>query len=334
MSDTRTRPLVFGAELSPYSVKVRSYLRYKGIDHEWTERNQSNMALYQQHAKLPLIPLVLMPDDTAFQDSTPIIERFEAGHPEPSIHPDDPALAFVSALVEEFGDEWGNKWMFHYRWWYEPDQRSAAERLSVAMAPEGASLEERAPIVDMIMGRMTKRTWFVGSSAQTKDAIEGSWKKGLDQLEAHLDGRPYLFGGRPAFADFGLWGQVYNAWTDPTPKPMVEACPNVLGWVQRMLEPKSEGGFEGWDALAPTLEPFLADQVGALFLPWSDANAKCLEAGDEEFTVEFASGPWTQKPQKYHARSLGKLRARYADVADRSALDPILEKSGCLAWLS
>ena len=30
MSDSRTRPLVFGAELSPYSVKVRSYLRYKG----------------------------------------------------------------------------------------------------------------------------------------------------------------------------------------------------------------------------------------------------------------------------------------------------------------
>jgi hypothetical protein len=223
--------------------------------------------------------------------------------------------------------------MFHYRWWYEPDQRSAAERLSVGMAPEGASLEEREPIIGMVLGRMTKRTWFVGSSAQTKDAIEGSWKLGLDQLEAQLDGRPYLFGGRPAFADFGLWGQVYNAWTDPTPKPMVEAHPNVLAWVQRMLEPKAEGEFEAWDALAPTLEPFIADQVGALFLPWSSANARCLEAGDEEFTVELASGPWTQKPQKYHARSLGKLRERYAAVGDKSTLDPILEKTGCLEWL-
>ena len=54
MSDVRPRPLVFGAELSPYSVKVRSYLRYKAIDHDWTERNPSNMALFQQHAKLPL----------------------------------------------------------------------------------------------------------------------------------------------------------------------------------------------------------------------------------------------------------------------------------------
>ena len=144
MSDSRTRPLVFGAELSPYSVKVRSYLRYKGIDHEWTERNPSNMALYQQHAKLPLIPLVLMPDDTSFQDSTPIIERFEAQHPDPSIHPDDPTAAFVSALIEEFGDEWGNKWMFHYRWWYEPDQLSAADRISVSISCESSNATSAA----------------------------------------------------------------------------------------------------------------------------------------------------------------------------------------------
>jgi len=26
---------IFGAELSPYSVKVRSYFRYKRIPHEW-----------------------------------------------------------------------------------------------------------------------------------------------------------------------------------------------------------------------------------------------------------------------------------------------------------
>ena len=333
MSDARPRPLIFGAELSPYSVKLRSYLRYKGIDHEWTERNASNMALYQQHAKLPLIPLALMPDDTSFQDSTPIIERFEAAHPDPSIHPDDPTAAFISALIEEFGDEWGNKWMFHYRWSYEPDQRSAADRLSVNMAPSGASDEERQGVIGMILGRMTKRTWFVGSSTQTKGAIEGSWSRALDQLEAHLEGRPYLFGGRPSFGDFGLWGQVYNAWTDPTPGPMVEAHPHVLAWVQRMLEPKVEGDFEPWSALAPTLEPFIADHVGGLFLPWSDANAKCLEAGEEEFSVELSSGTWTQKPQKYHARSLGKLRERYAKLDDKGDLGVVLKRTGCLRWL-
>jgi len=98
---------IFGADVSPYSVKVRSYFRYKGLAHEWIPRTPEVQQEYQKYAKLPLIPLVVTPDDEGIQDSTPIIERVEAIHPEPSIHPDDPALAFLSALLEEFGDEWG-----------------------------------------------------------------------------------------------------------------------------------------------------------------------------------------------------------------------------------
>ena len=33
-----------------------------------------------------------------------------------------PSLRFVSILLEEFGDEWGNKWMFHLRWARPVDQ--------------------------------------------------------------------------------------------------------------------------------------------------------------------------------------------------------------------
>ena len=124
---------IFGSELSPYSVKVRSYFRYKGIPHEWLERGPSNIAEYQKHAKLPLIPLVITPDEQGLQDSTPILETMEARVPEPSIHPTDEALAFLSALVEEFGDEWGNKWMFHYRWARAADQDSAAERMRLPL---------------------------------------------------------------------------------------------------------------------------------------------------------------------------------------------------------
>ena len=53
---------IYGAEVSPYSVKVRSYFRYKGIPHEWIVRSQETMADYQKYAKLPLIPLVVAPD--------------------------------------------------------------------------------------------------------------------------------------------------------------------------------------------------------------------------------------------------------------------------------
>ena len=324
---------IFGAELSPYSVKVRSYFRYKGIPHQWIERNNDTMEEYKKYAKLPLIPAVATPQGEGMQDSTPILEKLEAAFPEPSIHPSDPALAFLSALLEEFGDEWGNKWMFHYRWARPADQESAGSRLVRGMMP-GLDDEQQAGMASQIVQRMLGRVWFVGSSEQTAPAIEGSFAEFLPQLDAHLNGRAYLFGGRPAFADFGLWGQLYNAWTDPTCHELIEGkTSRVIPWIERMLEPKGEGDFETWPALEATLVPILSDHVAGLFLPWSDANSRALAAGEEEFSVELRTGTWTQKPQKYHARSLSALRQRYAAVSDRSALDPILELSGCLPWL-
>ncbi len=324
---------IFGAELSPYSVKVRSYFRYKGIPHEWTVRGPDNQAEFQKYAKLPLIPLVITPDDQGIQDSTPILDKLEAQFPEPSIHPSDPTLAFLSALLEEFGDEWGNKWMFHYRWARPADQDSAALRIAQSMA-SGLSEEQSRGMANGIKERMVGRVWFVGSNEVTAPQIEDSFKAAMEKLEAHLASRPYLFGARPAFADFGIWGQVYNAWTDPTCGEILnDGAPSVVGWIERMLEPKAFGDFEAWSALAPTLMPILKTQVGGLFLPWSDANAKAIAGGEEEFSVELDGRTWTQKPQKYHARSLAAIRKRYAELSDVSALDPILDEAGCLAWL-
>src|SRR3954463_15423521 len=218
---------IFGSELSPYSVKVRSYFRYKGLAHDWLLRSPANQAEFQKYAKLPLVPLVVTPDGEGIQDSTPIIERFEAAHREPSIVPDDPALAFISALLEEYGDEWGNKWMFHYRWTYELDQNSAADRIARDVFPD-ASEEERAGTAAMLKSRMVPRLSFVGSSPETLPIIEASFARVLELLQAHLASRPYLFGARPAFGDFGLWPQLYQAWTDPTPQRMIaERAPAV-----------------------------------------------------------------------------------------------------------
>ncbi len=79
--------------------------------------------------------------------------------------------------------------------------------------------------------------------------------------------------------------------------------------------------------------PILQKHVGAQFMPWTCANEKALAEKHEEFSVMLADKVWTQKPQKYHARSLGMLRAKYADVTDKAALDPVLEAAGCLAGL-
>ncbi len=324
---------IIGAEMSPYSVKVRSYFRYKAIPHQWILRNAASQAEYEKHARMPIIPLVVTPEGTGIQDSTPIIERIEKLYPEPSIHPDDPVARFISALVEEFGDEWGNKWMFHYRWARDVDQISSAGRIA-RMRGADTSEEKHAAFAGQIRARMVDRVWFVGSNAVTAPKIEAGFLDMLGLLDNHLASRPYLFGGRPGFGDFGLWGQIYQMWTDPTAGAIIGGgAPHVLDWVHRMLWPRAEGAFEAWSTLEPTLMPILTKQVGAQFMPWTCANEKALAEAKEEFSVTLGDKVWTQKPQKYHARSLGMLRAKYADIADKAALDPVLEAAGCLAGL-
>lgn len=324
---------IIGAEMSPYSVKVRSYFRYKAIPHQWILRNAASQAEYETHAKMPIIPLVVTPEGTGIQDSTPIIEQIEKLHPEPSIHPAEPVANFISTLIEEFGDEWGNKWMFHYRWARDVDQRCSAGRIARMRAPK-ASEEELAALAGQVRARMVERVWFVGSNDLTASQIETGFQDMLGMLEEHLAARPYLFGGRPAFGDFGLWGQLYELWTDPTAGALIEGnAPHVLDWIHRMLWPRAEGAFETWTALAPTLMPILTKQVGRQFWTWTLANEKALAEAREEFSVTLGDKVWIQKPQKYHARSLGMLRAKYAAVADKRDLDMILAAAGCLAGL-
>lgn len=324
---------IIGAEMSPYSVKVRSYFRYKGIPHQWVLRNAASQPEFEKYAKMPIIPLVVTPDGTGIQDSTPIIDLVEKHHPEPSIHPGEPVTRFISALIEEFGDEWGNKWMFHYRWAREVDQLSSAGRIARMRAP-AAGEQEHDAFAAQVRARMVDRVWFVGSNELTASQIENGFVDMLGLLDDHLTTRPYLFGGSPAFGDFGLWGQFYELWTDPTAGALIEGnAPHVLDWVHRMLWPRAEGGFEPWTVLAPTLMPILTKQVGRQFWTWTLANEKALADGKDEFSVTLGDKVWIQKPQKYHARSLGMLRAKYAEIADKRDLDLILAAAGCLAGL-
>jgi len=325
---------LLGSQMSPYSIKVRSYLLYKGIEFDWIERSRKNEALFQQHARVQLIPLVLFPDGEAMQDSTPIIERLEAQYPEPAIHPADRATHFLSDLLEEFGDEWCNKLMFQFRWGPREDQLSAARRLSVLMLP-GVPLKWIRPLFrPVLIRRMVPRMAFAGANDTNRPHLRRSWERTVALLDAHLEKRPYLFGGRPAFGDFGIWGNVAQAYSDPTGHGHISAhAPAVERWIDRMARPRAEGSFETLDELEPTLMPLLEEQVADRFLCWSSENARALEAGAPQTRLEFDGTPYEQKTFKYHAWSLERLKEKLPSRDAAPGLWDVLERSGCLPHL-
>ena len=107
----------------------------------------------------------------------------------------------MSALLEEFGDEWGNKWMMHYRW-YSADSAADAEKYARKIAVEMNSgpktsgsvmhLEGLQKKLDETVGffkeRMLGRGFTVGSNEITAPVIEKSFIRTIALLDAHLAG--------------------------------------------------------------------------------------------------------------------------------------------------
>jgi len=326
--------VIIGRPESGYSMKVRSAMRYKGVAHEWMDRSLRTNELYQAHAKVQLIPLVFLPDGTAVQDSTPILERLEEDHPAPSLHPSDHGTRFLSELLEEYGDEWANKLMFHYRWGYRPDQKHRSGTLARGML-EGHPLRIFAPIVaPFLVRRMVPRMAFAGANENNAPILIESFANLVTMLEEHLRDRLYLFGARPAFGDFGLWGQLHQAYIDPTcGAHLKERGPAVVAWIERMLDPKQEGEFESLASLDATLRPVFEREIGPRFLAWDAANARAWEAGAERTELEMDGQRYYQKTFKYPAQTMAILREKYRVAASDAELSTFLDETGCLAHL-
>lgn len=327
---------LMGLDPSPYTAKVDAYLSFKGLKFERLSRNMKNEKLFQAHAKVQLIPLVFLPDGETMQDSTVVLEHIERSHPEPSIHPEDPALWYLSCLFEEFGDEWCNKLMFFQRWFYDADAKATGARL----ARELLSGQWWGPIVQpiaakMLVKRMVPRLVYSGGNETNIPQLKQSFEELSAMLDTHFSTRPYLLGARPCFGDFGLWCNLYQAWTDPTAHAWLEAhAPNLVAYIKRMQRPGVEGDFEALDSLKPTLLPILEQEFATRFLPWMEANHQAFANGDAETSLIMRGQLFKQKMFKYQAKTLDELRRKFATVSTNAALNDVLEQTGCRPFLN
>ncbi len=328
-----------GAPGSPYSRKVRSALRYRRIPFVWKIRGSKDA---QDVPEIPveLVPILVYPQDDArgtprraVIDSTPMLRELEELFDERSIVPDDPALALVDALLEDYGDEWLTKAMFHYRWVYRGDIDKAGAVLPLwrGITRSGGEYEQMS---DFIRSRQIERLWVVGSNDDTHALIEDSYRRFLRLFDAHLQTQPFLLGGRPGTSDFGVFGQLTQlALFDPTPVAVTETeAPRVIAWCD-LVEDLSGLEPEPWaatDALAPTLRALL-EEVAEVYVPFLLANNQALENGDEEVHCTIGGRPWRQRTFPYQAKCLRWLRSAHAtlDPEDRQRFDRLIEGTGC-----
>ena len=328
-----------GVGASPYTRKLRAALRFRRIPYRFVIAGSSEAEVLPPRP-LPLLPCLVLPgvdggSPEALSDTTPILDRLEERVPQRPLRPVDPALRLLDALLEDYGDEWLSKCMFHYRWSFAPDTKKASAYMPygqmMQMAPEqGRQLEA------MIAERQISRIGVVGSNDVTAPTIEASWHRWLEVFDAHIQSQPYLLGHRPGAGDFACYGQMTMlVITDPTPaRVALEVSPRAYAWTERLEDVSGlDVDSSDWidlDAPPASLRDLLGE-VGRVYAPFMRANAEAIAQGAERVDCEIDGRPWTQKSFPYQAKCLRWLREAYAllDSDSRTRVDRVLDGTGC-----
>jgi glutathione S-transferase len=273
---------------SLYSGKARCYLIKKGLP--FREVFPSSPRFAQEIVPAVgaiVIPVVQTPDGDILQDTTDIIDRLEARHPEPAMEPGTPVLRTVSMLIDAFGSNALLPLAMHYRWSYRAEQEDFLRGEFGRAAYAGEDREAQRQAGARIMDYFNSFLPGLGVSPETIPAMEAAWFELLDALDRHFKAFPYLLGDRPCIGDCGLMAPLFaHLGRDPVPASvMKKRAPNVFRWTERMNTAgfadgefaQRPTGFPADDSIPATLEPVLR----LIFADWGPAlaaDAACYNA--------------------------------------------------------
>lgn len=335
MTDPKLPILIAGSPGSPYTRKMLAVLRYRRLPYRFVHASKVRDTL--PAPKVALLPTFYFPDEAGalapMTDSSPIIRRLEREHVGRSVIPADPALALIDALIEDYGDEWLTKAMFHYRWSFADDITKSATVLPNWFGKPLVDGELKA-MGDGFAARQIGRLSYVGSNNVTAATIEASYKRLLAILDRHFAVHPFVLGDQPGSSDFALYGQLTQlALFDPTPMAVATAsAPRVIAWAH-VIEDMSGEEATGWvdPAALPTTVTALLGEIGRTYVPLLRANSYAVQGGADRVSTVIDGRVWEQAPFPYQAKCLAALRAQFGalDPADRSRVNHALAGTGC-----
>jgi glutathione S-transferase len=303
---------VYGASVSYYTGKLETYLRYKGIAYERSSPYEEISEIKAQVGSIQH-PMVKRDDGRWMSDSTPMILQLEKEHPEPSILPTDPVVAFIAHLIEDYADEWLWRAAMHYRWSYDHDR----ELLSRILADEltGHLKLPRFWRCRLIKRRQHKFVSNDGVTKTTRSHVEAGYLHILALMSSLLAKQPFILGDKPSIADIGLMGPMLRHFgQDPTPAAIMrDTAPFVFEWLGRM-----------WNARARTTQGEFVAEIPSDFTPMLQEicethlvqladNAKAWQLNQNKFSMNVQGCHYQHLPvSRYRVYCLEMLRGQFA----------------------
>ena len=329
-----------GFLMSPYSMKLRAYLRYRHIPFQWCN-NLGADEIARTKVKTYMVPVIEYPDGTFENDSTPIIDKLEQKFSARSTEPENEADAFLAYLIEDFADEWLLWPFFMYRWRLKADQEHNSQWILYEGMKGDIENDGFNAMSEMWASRQLIGVEKICGSPANDYVLESSFHAFLSIMERAVTKGLFFFGSRPSRAEIAIYGILSQEIQDHTASVFMREKYNfTTRWVS-IIDDLS--GVEGeWESLSTNKEKLMSSPVaeilklsGKYHLPLLAANAAALEKGEKRFSYDIEGRTFTRIAHDRHSFCLPALRKRYAALSGESkaALKAVLEQSGCLNYL-
>lgn len=324
---------------SPYSCKLRTYLNYREIPYK---RQRINITAYMEDipAKvgMPIMPVLMLADDTVLQDTTPIMTLLESKHSQRICIPEDNDLQFLMWLLEDFGDEYLARFSMHYRWGNKISRETLSHRLSRSMCygMGGMHATELAP---MILERQSGFDEPLGLNAEgARESLDRQLIDLLSILDKHFERYQFILGGRPSLADFAIYGHMMaHLYQDPFSAQLMERHGSrVCNWLDTITEFGDARGqvaqteFGPWLDLSlevPSTLRQLLSFVAKTYIPFACGVAKACEAGDKFFTAKIYDVDTRFRGFQYRAWSFENVQKKFLELNCSDVLNSLLNET-------
>ncbi len=328
-----------GMLMSPFSMKLRAYLRYRRIPFQWRNSLEAH-TIAQTKVETYMVPVIEYPDGRYENDSTPVIDKFEQTYPERRTEPENEADAFLAYLIEDFADEWLLWPFFLYRWRVEADQSFNSQWIVYEALQGHIQNDGFSQMSTSWAKRQVKAMKATCGSPENDDVLQKSLNDFLEILESAMKDGLFFFGSRPSRAEIAIFGVLSQLVQDLSASSLMqENYPFTMRWVG-MIDDLS--GIDGeWMPLSTDADRFMAspirkilEQSGKYHLPLLFANGQSLEKGDKKLAFCIDGKSFERAALPRHSSCLSALQERYALLASesKSALAPVLEETGCLEY--
>jgi glutathione S-transferase len=311
--------VLYGAPMSLFTGKVRAYLRKQHIPFD--ERMPGSAECKEQvfpAIKRRVVPVVKLADGTLIQDSVDIIDHFEGRADRRfSVYPSTPLQRLTALILDLFGSEGLFKVAMHFRWNFPNENEAFLQREFGDHIVPGESQETVLAIAEAGMAPMRNYLPLMGITTDSAPLIEAQFDDVLALLDEHFSQHPYLLGGLPTVADYGLFAPLYaHCGRDPYPSAIMKrSAQRVYRWLERMQAPDRDmpefGPYEERlfeeDALPATLTHLLS-LVAKDFLPELQQTVEVVNDHLGQMTDEPQGQCVTAKP---HIKLIDTMEYRF-----------------------